>query len=99
MTPFSDTDDSLDERDVARDLDDDGDVAEDDDEGEDLFGQNLEECVLKPCLLDFLVLKRAFSPGITPPMSSLTATPMQISMTRMILMLWIHALDAQPKRR
>jgi len=37
--PFSDTDDSMDERDAVRDVDD----AEEDEEGEDLFAQNLEE--------------------------------------------------------
>ena len=36
--PFSDTDDSLDERDAVRDLDD-----EEDGEGEDLFADGLEE--------------------------------------------------------
>jgi DNA replication licensing factor MCM2 len=46
FAPLSDTDDSVDERDAARDLDDDGDVvAEDEDDGEDLFGQNLEGCM------------------------------------------------------
>jgi hypothetical protein len=37
--PFSDTDDSLDERDAVRDVDDE----EAEGEGEDLFAQNLEE--------------------------------------------------------
>ncbi|KAF8893843.1 MCM-domain-containing protein [Infundibulicybe gibba] len=37
--PFSDTDDTLDERDGVADLDDEGE----DEEGEDLFAQNLEE--------------------------------------------------------
>lgn len=37
--PFSDTDDSLDERDAVRDVD----GEEEDEEGEDLFAQNLEE--------------------------------------------------------
>lgn len=37
--PFSDTDDSLDERDAVRDLEDD----EEDGEGEDLFADGLEE--------------------------------------------------------
>ena len=38
--PFSDTDDSLDDRDAVGDVDAD---AEEEEEGEDLFAQNLEE--------------------------------------------------------
>ena len=44
LAPFSDTDDSLDERDNVPDVD--AGAAEDDEEGEDLFGETLEEYVL-----------------------------------------------------
>ncbi|KAF7984233.1 hypothetical protein HWV62_16046 [Athelia sp. TMB] len=47
--PFSDTDDSLDERDAVRDVDEEDDVEE---EGEDLFAQNLEEDYAPNELLD-----------------------------------------------
>lgn len=40
--PFSDTDDSLDERDTIHDADE---VPEEEEDGEDLFGENLNECV------------------------------------------------------
>ncbi|KAF8135696.1 MCM-domain-containing protein [Boletus edulis] len=46
--PFSDTDDSIDERDAVRDLQDD----EDDDEGEDLFADGAEEDYAANELLD-----------------------------------------------
>ncbi|PBK74444.1 MCM-domain-containing protein [Armillaria solidipes] len=46
--PFSDTDDSLDDRDAVRDVDDD----EDDEDGEDLFADNLEEDYAANELLD-----------------------------------------------
>ncbi|KAH7907456.1 MCM-domain-containing protein [Hygrophoropsis aurantiaca] len=46
--PFSDTDDSLDERDAVRDLEDE----ENDDEGEDLFADTLEEDYAANELLD-----------------------------------------------
>ncbi|KAH0827522.1 MCM-domain-containing protein [Lanmaoa asiatica] len=46
--PFSDTDDSLDERDAVRDLEDD----EEDGEGEDLFAEGLEEDYAANELLD-----------------------------------------------
>lgn len=39
--PFSDTEDSLDERDAVLDIDD--DVNEEEGEGEDLFGETLEQ--------------------------------------------------------
>jgi len=42
--PFSDTDDSLDDRDAIRDVDDND--AEEDADGEDLFGETLQEYVL-----------------------------------------------------
>ena len=40
--PFSDTDDSLDERDAFPDADE---VPEEEEDGEDLFGENLDEYV------------------------------------------------------
>ena len=42
--PFSDTDDSLDDRDAVRDVDDND--AEEDADGEDLFGETLQEYVV-----------------------------------------------------
>ncbi|CCL98347.1 uncharacterized protein FIBRA_00342 [Fibroporia radiculosa] len=47
LAPFSDTDDSLDERDAVRDVDD-----AEDDEGEDLFNENLDDDYATNELLD-----------------------------------------------
>ncbi|KZT24251.1 MCM-domain-containing protein [Neolentinus lepideus HHB14362 ss-1] len=48
--PFSDTDDSLDERDAVRDVDEEAEEEEED--GEDLFGANLDEDYAENDLLD-----------------------------------------------
>lgn len=48
MAPFSDTEDSADDRELVRDVDEDAVVEDDDDDGEDLFGQDMEAYVHTP---------------------------------------------------
>lgn len=48
--PFSDTDDSLDDRDVVRDIDDE----EEEGEGEDLFAGDIEEYAIHSGLFDVM---------------------------------------------
>lgn len=62
--PFSDTDDSMDERDVVRDIDD-----EEDEEGEDLFGQDMAECVLVSSI--YILLLNSNLSAITQRINSL----------------------------